>query len=68
MFIRNMRSRLDLLKPSIEDKVSDKQNIQHDRINISREFEVGENVLFRDFNDRDTLKRGKIIERVAPLT
>lgn len=70
---RSIRTRLDLLKPKLEDKVAQKQEDQkrfHDNATTKmREFSPGQNVLVE--NLRSTTPKwitGKIITKIGPLS
>ena len=74
LFLRRpIRTRLDMLKPNLENKVTQKQESQkrfHDNGgNKMREFVLGQNVLFE--NLRSTTPKwitGKIIAKTGPLS
>ncbi|XP_053395598.1 uncharacterized protein K02A2.6-like [Mercenaria mercenaria] len=65
---RSLRCRLDLVKPNTKRYVSDKQmksSFSDDR--KFREFEIGENVLARDYRGREKWIGGTIVSREGPL-
>ncbi|KAL4008501.1 hypothetical protein ACER0C_002353 [Sarotherodon galilaeus] len=67
---RNLRSRLDLLKPDICKDVQDKQSSMVEATrNKTRFFNVGQKVLARDYRDpSQKWQSGTILSRTGPLT
>ncbi|KAL4009353.1 hypothetical protein ACER0C_003205 [Sarotherodon galilaeus] len=67
---RNLRSRLDLLKPDIRKDVQDKQSSMVEATrNKTRFFNVGQKVLARDYRDpSQKWQPGTILSRTGPLT
>ena len=68
---RNLRSRLDLLKPNLEQKVAEKQRRQqfdHDRHSRVRQFSDGEKVFVRNQGRGETWLPGHIIESSGPVS
>ena len=62
---RNIRSRLDLLKPNLEQKVAEKQRRQqfdHDKHSRVRQFSVGDKVFVKNQGRGETWLPGRIIE------
>ena len=71
MFMRQIRKRFDLLRPSTQTQVVTKQAQQktnHDRHSRTRHLSVGESVLVRDFVHHPKWKEGKIASQLGPLT
>ena len=64
MFGRPLRTRLDLLRPNIQKKMSD----QHPISKSAREFIVGEEVLARNYSPGSKWVRGTIERREGQLT
>lgn len=68
---RQLRTHLDLMKPSYEDKVI-KQQLQqkqgHDKKARQRDFEVGTEVLTRNFRSGPKWSQGTIIKKNGPVT
>lgn len=62
---RNLRSRIDLLKPDLRRDVQNKQ-FSHLPIKAARNFEIGQEVLARDYRG-DKWTPGKIATRTGPL-
>ena len=66
---RNLRTRLDLLKPDVKKTVTDSQM----KVTFSstkgkdREFKVGQSVIARDYRDKEKWIPGRIEERIGPL-
>lgn len=68
---RVVRSRLDLLKLSVRDHVTQQQwgqKLCHDRTSKPREFVVGETVLAQNFQQGPKWIPGTITQRVGPVT
>ena len=68
---RNLRTRLDLLRPDLGVAVSRKQAVQketHDLQSRSREFLVGERVLVRNMRNGFRWLLGTVVERKGPLS
>ena len=67
---RKLRTRLDLLKPSGEDRVHQKQQEQkrnHDRHTRLREFTVGQAVLVRNLRDGPNWLVGSVVKKCGPV-
>lgn len=63
---RQLRTRLDLLRPSVKQHVENKQQEQqkyHDRRARTRVFEVGQQVLVRNFRAGPRWIRGQVAEK-----
>ena len=69
MLKRQMRTRLDLLKPSISDNVNEYQEKQPKNNLKYRKFNKNEHVLIRDYrkNSPSKWQKGVIIEESGPL-
>ena len=68
---RQLRTRLDLLRPSLESKVAAKQAEQknyHDAHSKAREFVVGQTVLARNLKGEPKWLKGTIIEKTGPVS
>ena len=64
---RSLRTRLDLLHPSVQTQVTERQTKQmyHDR---DRQFEWGQTVLVKNLRGLPKWLPGKVIERTGPLS
>ena len=62
---RNIRSRLDLLKPNFEQKVAEKQRRQHSRVH---QFSDGDKVFAKNQGRGETWLPGHIIESSGPVS
>lgn len=69
---RKPRSRLDILKPTVEDRVERKQQQQqktgHDKRSRVRQFTIGEQVFVRNHAQGDKWLPGTITETSGPLS
>ena len=68
---RNLCSRLDLLKPNLEQKVAEKQRRQqfdHDKHSRVRQFSDGEKVFLKNQGRGETWLPGHIIESSGPVS
>ncbi|RUS87372.1 hypothetical protein EGW08_004826 [Elysia chlorotica] len=68
---RNTRNRLDILKPSLTEKVIEKQSdqVKSQPQGNTRQFDPGETVLTRDYRaDHDRWTHGRILSRAGPLS
>ena len=68
---RQLRSRLDILKPDIRRRVSDKQTDQtaaHRSASTTRELQVGQTVSVRDYRGREKWILGVVHSRNGPLS
>ena len=65
-----MRTRLDVLRPSQEEQVQDKQAQQkdHDRHAHERELEPGQTVMAWNFRPGPDWVQATVMKRLAPLT
>ena len=66
---RQVRTQLDLLKPSVEGHVRDRQMEQkryHDRHVQERSFQVGQPVLARKLREGEKFVRGSVIRKLGP--
>ena len=67
---RQLRTRLDLLSPTVQDRVERqqaKQKEHHDRHSRYRELSVNQPVWVRNFRDAHRWLQGVVIDRVGPL-
>ena len=65
---RNLRTRLDLLKPDVKRTVTDSQmKVTFSSKGKDREFKVGQSVIARDYRDKEKWIPGRIEERIGPL-
>ncbi|GFX38844.1 transposon Tf2-11 polyprotein [Trichonephila clavipes] len=65
---RCIRTRLDLFKPNLRDKVVQKQSSRLDTESILREFQEGEKVAVRNYSGPNKWKTGTIINRDGTLS
>ena len=68
---RDLRTRMDLLKPNCHDQVvqsQSSQSIHHDQHARGRELDIGQAVMIRDFRGRLKWVPGRIIHKNGPLT
>ncbi|XP_053092543.1 uncharacterized protein K02A2.6-like [Pangasianodon hypophthalmus] len=65
---RPLRSRLDLLKPNLKRTIQDKQLKQSQGGGKTRELEVGDNVLARDYRGDHKWMPARVKERTGPLS
>lgn len=71
-FGRQIRTRFDLLRPSVNSQVLAKQasqKLHHDLRSKSRDFAPGQQVMVRDYHlNTNKWTRGKIINQLGPVT
>ena len=68
---RSLRTRLDLLRPNLEESVVRKQaqqKMKHDQHSKFREFQIGQSVLARNYRPGPLWLPGVIEERTGPLS
>ena len=68
---RSLRTRLDLLRPSVQGHVETKQMDQkrfHDTGSVDRNFDVGQTVLVRNLRDGPKWLQGVIVEKSGPVS
>ena len=68
---RNLRTRLDLLRPDTERRVMEKQGLQKDHRDQhcrDRSWYVGESVMVRNLRPGLDWIRGVVVERLGPVT
>ena len=68
---RELRTRLDLLKPSCSDQVVQKQTTQSDHHNLharAHEFNIGQTVMIRNFQGQPKWIPGEIVQKNGPLS
>ena len=68
---RQLRTRLDILRPSLERKVraqQAKQKSYHDAHSKAREFEAGQTVLARNLLGEPKWLRGIVLEQTGPVS
>ena len=72
MFVgRQLRTRLDLMRPAVDEGVRSQQAQQkaaHDQHCSNREFHIGQQVMARNFRQGPLWHRGIFSERLGPLT
>jgi len=65
------RSRIDLIRPSVTQKIQKKQEVQkkhHDKHTKVKDFSVSETVWVRDYRGQDKWTKGVIRECTGPLS
>lgn len=67
---KNLRSRLDLIRPDTRRTVQDKRmgQVITEKKAVVRFFEIGQSVLARDYRGKDKWVQGEISARLGPLT
>ena len=68
---RQLRTRLDLLRPDLNARVTEKQAEQkanHDQHSRTREFMIGQRVMVRNLRPGPTWIPGTVVERSGPLS
>ena len=68
---RPLRTRLDLLRPSVQNRVQARQADQkrlHDAHSKFREFDVGQPVLVRNLRDGPKWVHGTVLEQTGPVS
>ena len=68
---RELRTRLDLLRPDNATKVGEKQAAQkldHDSHAKLREYKIGDNVMARNFGSGPKWESAVVVERTGPLS
>ena len=68
---RELRTRLDLLRPDIATKVGEKQAAQkldHDSHAKLREYKIGDNVMARNYGSGPKWESAVVVERKGPLS
>ena len=68
---RSLRTRLDLLRPSVEKYVCERQAAQkelHDKTSKQRDFFIGQQVMTKNLRPGPTWVPGVIVERLGPVT
>ena len=65
LFQRNLKTRLDLIKPNLKRQVDDKLLINEDKSMSS--FHEGESVWIRDYRNRMKWVHGTIVEQTGPV-
>ena len=70
MLNRPLRSRLDIIKPNIGNKVVNSQETQiHNRGGVNREFKVGEQIYARDYRSaKPSWAKGTVVDKVGPVS
>ena len=71
LFGRDLKSRLSLIRPSMESKLQDKQSSQnkpHDDKSKLREFYVGERVMVSNLRPGPKYVIGVILQKLAPYS
>ena len=71
MFKCQIRTRFDLLRPSMESHVAAQQSQQklyHDSRARTRQLSIGDVVLARDFLHQPKWKMGQVLMQLGPLT
>ena len=68
---RTLRSRLDILKPHVEQRVPDKQlrqKVDHDKLSRTRHFSTGDHVFVRNYAKGEKWLPAKLIDSSGPLS
>ena len=68
---RQLRTRLDLLRPNLQDTVLEKQSIQksqHDQHAKEREMEVGQTVMVRNLRPGEAWIPGVVVRKLGPVS
>ena len=68
---RTLRTHMDLLKPSVADRVEtaqSRQKFQHDQHSKSRSFEVGDAVQIHNYSGNQKWVYGTVVERTGPIS
>ena len=67
---RSLRTRLDIMRPSVDDKVNIQQERQkryHDSRAQDREIEAGQEVMARNFRDGPKWVKGKVVKKIGAV-
>ena len=68
---REVRTRFSLMKPDMNSRVTRKQaemKLRHDQHSKQREFSVGDQILARDYRNKDKWQPGTIVEKATPYS
>ena len=68
---RTLRSRLDILKPHVEQRVQDKQlrqKVDHDKLSRTRHFSTGDHIFVRNYAKGEKWVPAKLIDSSGPLS
>lgn len=68
---RNIRTRLDLLKPNVSVRVrkeQDRQKLHHDTRSKEREFEIEQAVWVRNYRDGPKWIKGVVVDKLGPVS
>ena len=68
---RRLRTKIDLIRPDLSQKVFDKQSDQkfrHDKSSREREFALGEQVLVQNFREEPKWLDGTVTEQTGPVS
>ena len=71
MLMRHLRTKLDLLRPSVAERVYERQSKQkatHDHHAKERDIQVDDNVYVRDFRTNKAWLPGEVIEKTGPVS
>jgi len=70
LFNRRLRSKMDLIKPDLRREVENKQyeRVYEKPARPTKEFQVGQPVLARDYWTTGKWQTGRVCERQGPLT
>lgn len=68
---RHLRTKLDLLRTSVAERVYERQSKQkatHDHLSKERDIQVDDNVYVRDFRTNKAWLPGVVIEKTGPVS
>lgn len=69
LYGRNIRTRLDIIKPNVSETVHRKQGEMTKRMNpIVRQFDIGQPVMTRDYRGGQKWSEGHIYSKTGPLS
>lgn len=69
MFGRNLRTRIDVLKPDLHNRVTKRASALSTTSKEPRELSVGDHVLVRDYRQsKETWMNGVIVKKLGPVT
>ena len=67
--VRSLKSRLDLVKPNIRNRVQqDQQKMAMSKQGVQRQFDIGDKVLARSYRGKEKWKPGEIVAMLGKRT